>query len=1113
MKKLFLSFHSPYLRQVVLLPFLIEIFAIVGVTGWLSLRNGERAVNTVTQKLRYEVTTRIEDKIDAYLEVPRLVNKAALQGLERGYWTVQDPLSQERYFWDLLELFYPSISLVGVGTSAGIQRTIEWYDDTTLINRVDRGSQDFKIYETDNRGNTKKLITVKKNYDPRIRPWYKKAVESGRAIWSPIFINFERKNLLLALVEPIYSSSGEVLAVVSCTRNLAGINNFLNGIEVSKTGEVFIIESSGFLVASSSNEFPFVNNVKNGKIQRLRGIESRNILIRETTKSMVDRDLQFGAIAESQTFDFNGSNGKNFVQITPIKNELGLDWAIGVVVPQADFMEQIHAQRRTTISLCLVALTIATLLGVYTSRWITRPILELAQASQGIARGNFQQKIVGHWIRELAILSENFNQMREQLQASYKQLEDYSRSLEEKVRNRTRDLEQEMGDRRQAQADLQTKNTLLKHQNQILSELAADPRIRQGNLETSIQRLTETAAETLVVERVSVWVVHEDRHHWSCIDLYQLSDRKHSREVDLSIADYPNYFQALKTHPMISAPDACDDPRTSEFREHYLIPLNINSMLEIPIRSHQEAVGVFCLEHVGQRREWSPEEESFARSIASWVALAIESYQLYKTQTELKLAKQVAEVANQTKSEFLASMSHELRTPLNGILGYAQILKQAADLNAHRKGVETIEECGRYLLALINDILDLSKLEACRLELYPQDFHLPSFLSGIVEMSRVRAQAKGIGFSYQIPSNLPEGVRADDKRLRQVLLNLLSNAIKFTDVGCVTFQVKLQPSPHSEIVATDDPRVNLRFLVRDTGVGIAADRLERIFLAFEQAGSYARRSQGTGLGLAIAQQIVQLMGSTIQVLSPPGEGSTFWFDAEFPIARQWALTSATDSSGQKIIGYQGRRRKIAIVDDKEVNCTVLAQILMPLGFDCAVANDGQEAFNLCATFNPDAIITDLLMPKLDGFQFTRSLRQSDLPCREAIVLASSASLLNDDRTRCLEAGCNDFLSKPIEIESLLACLSKHLGLEWIYEQTPIATSEVQTADWVVPPMAELLNIQESAKIGDIEQIELEAIRIKQSNPAYHLFCDRILALAENFEDGKILETIEQSVGK
>ncbi|NEO27435.1 MAG: HAMP domain-containing protein, partial [Kamptonema sp. SIO4C4] len=251
---------------------------------------------------------------------------------------------------------------------------------------------------------------------------------------------------------------------------------------------------------------------------------------------------------------------------------------------------------------------------------------------------------------------------------------------------------------------------------------------------------------------------------------------------------------------------------------------------------------------------------------------------------ELENAKEAADMANKAKSEFLANMSHELRTPLSGILGYAQILQRQALNEKQKHGVQIIYQCGSHLLTLINDVLDISKIEARKLELHPQDFYLPSFLQSVVEMCRIRAEKKGIQFIYEPPEDLPLGITSDEKRLRQVLINLMGNAVKFTDQGHVTLEVEAHRGKDSKLTC-------LSFAVKDTGVGMTPDQLEHIFKPFEQVGDQKRKADGTGLGLAISCKIVAMMGGEIQVSSEFGKGSIFSFTIECPLSEDWNLAS------------------------------------------------------------------------------------------------------------------------------------------------------------------------------------------------------------------------------
>jgi PAS domain S-box-containing protein len=386
-----------------------------------------------------------------------------------------------------------------------------------------------------------------------------------------------------------------------------------------------------------------------------------------------------------------------------------------------------------------------------------------------------------------------------------------------------------------------------------------------------------------------------------------------------------------------------------------------------------------------------------------------------------RAAREAAEAANRAKSEFLANMSHELRTPLNAVLGLAELLQHDKGLSARQvELLGVIHQGGEHLLSLIEDILDLARIEAGKLELRPEAIELPTFLAGVADMMRVRAEQKDLVFVYEPDAELPPAVSADTKHLRQTLINLLGNAVKFTDEGQVRFGVS--------VLARDEGTVRLRFEVDDTGIGIAPEHLETMFRPFEQVDAAHRRRGGVGLGLAISRQLVRQMGSEIEVVSDSGLGSQFWFDLQLPLASKPAAKSAKPMP----TGYEGTPRTVLIADDAEQNRALLAEALRGMGFEIAEAVNGADAIEQAQRVTPDLILIDSVMPVMDGVDAIRRLRSLPQFGRTPII-SISARTFSADRDRCLEAGATAFVPKPIRVRDLVGTIGKLMDLTWKYE--------------------------------------------------------------------------------
>lgn len=596
-------------------------------------------------------------------------------------------------------------------------------------------------------------------------------------------------------------------------------------------------------------------------------------------------------------------------------------------------------------------------------------------------------------------------------------------------------------------------------------------------------------------------------------------------QIPISIINYVE-----RTHKNLVLKDASVSSLFG--KDIYIVSNQPKSVLCTPLIHQGKLIGILYLENNLITDAFTSDRLEVLTLLSSQAAISIENARLYtdleealenlETKVEQRTlelqennirlqqeiherqrAEEAAEAANRAKSEFLANMSHELRTPLNGILGYTQIFKKYKNLTEQQKnGVGIIHQCGEHLLTLINDILDLSKIEARKLDLYPKEIHFPEFINGIYEICRIRAEQKGIELIYETLSPLPQAIRADEKRLRQVLINLLGNAVKFTEKGSVTFKVGYQDG-------------KLRFQVEDTGIGIAQQQLEEIFLPFQQVGEESRKTEGTGLGLAISRQLIELMDASINVKSTLGQGSIFWFDLEVEeIAFRDNLTKNWE---RNIKAFKGNKRKVLIVDDKWMNRSVLVNILEPLGFEMLEVSNGLEALNKVHEFKPDVIFMDLVMPVMDGFEATRRLRT--LPeLKDVVVIAISASVFNFDRQQSQQVGCDDFLPKPIREMELLEKLRLHLGLEWIYEETTNDSSDqkeipppsqISQSQFMVPPAAEIAALLDMARRGDLRGLAKRVTQLKELDPQWIPFATHVHQLAKEFKGKQIREFLKQ----
>ncbi len=476
----------------------------------------------------------------------------------------------------------------------------------------------------------------------------------------------------------------------------------------------------------------------------------------------------------------------------------------------------------------------------------------------------------------------------------------------------------------------------------------------------------------------------------------------------------------------------------SECYIEFLEQFQAKAYITVPIFCGSQLWGLLATYQNDNPRQWDESEIRMMVQIGTQLGFAVQQAELLqKTQQqaqELQKAKETADAANRAKSEFLANMSHELRTPLNAILGFTQLMHHDPDLcQDHQQYLDIISHSGEHLLNLINDILEMSKIEAGRVTLNPNCFDLYRLLHSLEEMLRLKANSKGLELIFECAPNVPQYIITDDKKLRQVLINLLGNAIKFTQRGEVIFRVSSSGKAGRE-------KVKINFEVEDTGPGIADEELDCLFEAFSQTEIGIKSGEGTGLGLPISKQFVQLMGGEIRVKTQVGQGSLFSFYINVKQSKESSVEMI--KSCQRVISLAPDQPiyRILVVEDNPDNRLLLMQLLRCLGFEVKEAINGLEAVEISLSWQPDLIFMDIRMPVMNGYDSTQNIKA--LPQgKNIIIVALTASAFEEERKLILSAGCDDFVRKPFQEAELLAIISKHLGVQYLYENDSIELKE------------------------------------------------------------------------
>ncbi|MEG4577478.1 ATP-binding protein [Microcoleus sp. N3A4] len=424
--------RSRTLRTVLIVPFVLQIFVAVGLVGYLSFKNGQKAVNKIADRLMAEVGSRVEQNLATYLIVPHQVNQINAAAIEIGTLNLQDLPVLQRHFWRQLQIF-DTLTFTGLGLEQRDNLGAERLDNGSLTLRVSTAASnyDFRTYTTNKSGEIGALLNNKTNFDPRTRPWYKAAVAAGKPTWSEIYSNTAGITAYLGASMPFYDKQGKLQGVLLTNINLSTLGQFLQSLEIGKNGQVFIIERSGMLVATSTGERPFHAVKKDYGAERVKAIDSKNTFTKTTAQYLAANFNKFQSLKTSQSLEFDVRGKKQFLQVLPWQDDKGLDWLIVVVVPEADFMAQINANNTATILLCAAALIVAIIVGIITARWVTKPILSLNDAAKKIAKGEWGKSVIINRDDEVGELANSFNSMAAQLQVSFAELQALNTELSE----------------------------------------------------------------------------------------------------------------------------------------------------------------------------------------------------------------------------------------------------------------------------------------------------------------------------------------------------------------------------------------------------------------------------------------------------------------------------------------------------------------------------------------------------------------------------------------------------------------------------------------------------------------------------------------------------------
>ncbi|MEB3310172.1 MAG: ATP-binding protein [Snowella sp.] len=1024
------------LRTVLLVPFVLQIVGTVSLVSYLYISNSNRAVNELALQLQIQAGKQVEEHLNYYFQAPQAAIQFMVDAVESGNLDIKNQAAVEHYLWRLSQIF-PKISYLNYGFEnglfIGLGRADNFSNRIYIEQALPGNRQILYQYESLPGGKRGKLLKKLDFGDFHNQVWYQQPKAAGRFAWTDIY-NWEDNPEIIVIGsgQPLLNSSGQSIGVVGVDLFLANIQDYLRSLKVTPNSQVFIVERNGKIVATSAEHAPFV--LDNNRAKRLSLLDFPDPLIQASGKSLYQQFANFKAIKTATTLSFRWQGQRQLMRVTPWREKQGLDWLIGVTIPESDFTHKITESTNRTLLLSITALILALLIGGYTADWITIPILRLNQAAKDLTIQNFEAINIGKRNDEVGELADTFNQMAVQLKQSFETLE----------------------------VDQQRLIDFLEAVPVGIVIYYADGRLFFVN-RTGRSLLFNDASTTT-----------EEFPSTQHFPLYQVASQE----------PYPPHqlpsFLALQGHPA-----------TAEDLEihlaHQVIPVQ---MTATPVLSEEGKVeyAIAIFQDISERKK--------SEKILTRYNQDLEQQVQERTQ-DLERSKQAAEIANRTKSEFLANISHEIRTPLNAILGFCDLLQGAIAEPLSRSYLEAISSSGKTLLALINDILDLSRIEAGKLKIHYESVEIRQLISEVRQIFSEKAKQKNIQLLTTIADTVPKQIQFDPIRLRQILFNVVGNALKFTEKGSINMRVDC----HYQTLDTLD----LILSVEDTGIGIAPQNQQRIFEAFTQSeGQSTRQYGGTGLGLTITRRLTEMLGGSIQLESQLGKGSRFQFT--FP---QVVVDHSIISHGSPVDNdlNQFVPAKILIVDNVASNRELMRGFFQTTDHQILEASNGQEAIQIAQTSQPNLILMDWFMSYLDSQAVIVTLRH--LSETQTIPILIVAASLSPELKANAQQYVQGFLLKPITRADLVRVFKGILPLRKIASPTALVDSRVSDTPEPVPnPLLSAIAPEASETIERLPELisKLEAeehqiwCRLRQTMIMRELrqFAQRLEAWADEY---------------